>query len=628
MKKSSKGKKNNKSAKKEEKQEDPLVQEFNKLPPEVKEKLKAIQQKVEKFQKKVLEKFNKYILGIALLPPKNIEAEKKRLETEKKTLTKEEEEKLKNQINVFVLIDDNESSKMSKEELLDKLSKIITEQAKEVDANLSVEIHLITEVKTNCEDGKYDVLETIAQSQPVYDPRDVIGAFKVSEVHKRMVLEKFEKYIVAYAGAGTLFRGEKSNDIDTYIIIDDTDVKRMSRAELKDKLRSIIYSMSYEAAQITGVRKQFHIQTYILTDFWEGLREANPVFYTLLRDGVPLFDRGIFMPWKQLLQMGRIRPSKEAIDLFMSSGEQVIFRVKDKLKDLVGTEIYWSTLNPSQAALMLYGVPPPTPKETIQIMEEIFVKKEKMLEKKYIEILQRIRTYYKDLEHGKIKEITGKEIDDLLRDTEDYLKRIQKLFEQIETKKLRESILEVHDSTISIVRDALIIEGIKKIPEDDVLKIFKSELVDKGKIPQRYGRKLNEILAAKKRLATLSKVDIEKVAKEGREFNRILIEYIQRRRGQEIERAKIRVKYGEKYGEILLFDDVAFITYDIDAKEKEIQRAAINKDGSLGTVEASSIEELEKFIASAKVNNKVFVKQGIFENLKELFGKDVEVLIN
>ena len=41
----------------------------SKLPREVQEKLKVIKDKLDRFQKKVLEKFDKYIMGIALLPP-------------------------------------------------------------------------------------------------------------------------------------------------------------------------------------------------------------------------------------------------------------------------------------------------------------------------------------------------------------------------------------------------------------------------------------------------------------------------------------------------------------------------------------------------------------------------------
>src|SRR3989338_10340320 len=42
---------------------------MDKLPKDVQDKLKGIKSKLEKFQKKVLEKFDKYIVGIALLPP-------------------------------------------------------------------------------------------------------------------------------------------------------------------------------------------------------------------------------------------------------------------------------------------------------------------------------------------------------------------------------------------------------------------------------------------------------------------------------------------------------------------------------------------------------------------------------
>ena len=55
---------------------------------------------------------------------------------------------------------------------------------------------------------------------------------------------------------------------------------------------------------------------------------------------------------------------------------------------------------------------------------------------------------------------------------------------------------------------------------------------------------------------------------------KFLIEYMQRKRGQEMERARIRVKHGEKFGEISLFDTIAFIVYDIDAKEQQIEKSS------------------------------------------------------
>ena len=260
-------------------------------------------------------------------------------------------------------------------------------------------------------------------------------------------------------------------------------------------------------------------------------------------------------------------------------------------------------------------------------MDEIFVKKEKMLEKRYVDMLERIRKYFKDIEHGKIKEVTGKELDNMLKDTDDYLKRIRKLFDQIETKKMKEGLKETHDNIVTIARDALMTEGIKDVSEESLLELFKSKLVNTGKITQKTYRKLKELLESTKNSKT-SKTEIENINQDGREFIRTVIEFIQRKRGFEIERAKIRVKYGDKFGEIIMLEDWAFAIIDLDVKEKEIKKASINKDGSLGTLKDSSLEEMEQHISKVKSFRKTFIKEPVFENLKEIFGKNVEILVN
>ncbi|HIF15057.1 MAG TPA: hypothetical protein EYQ86_06990, partial [Bacteroidetes bacterium] len=62
---------------------------------------------------------------------------------------------------------------------------------------------------------------------------------------------------IGYVVGGSLVRGEaiKTSDVDVTVIIDDTDVKRMPRMELKEKLRGIIYSYIQEAEAIAGVNK-------------------------------------------------------------------------------------------------------------------------------------------------------------------------------------------------------------------------------------------------------------------------------------------------------------------------------------------------------------------------------------
>src|SRR3989344_4285113 len=301
----------------------PLPPNIPYIPPEMEKKLKVIKDKLDKFKEKVLEKFGDYIVGITLLPPE------KPGESPKEGEAPKEDKKDENKINVMVVVDDTTSQKMTKDELFNKFSSAVKQIGEEVDKEITPQCALLTDLWQNCYDAKYDFNRLISMSAPLHDT-GMLAAIKIAEIHKSMVIKKFEKYILSYVLAGSLTQGKATptSDIDVWIVIDDTDVKKMSRAELKDKLRAIIIGMGAEAGEMTGIKNKLNIQVYILTDFWESLKEANPIIFTLLRYGVPFYDRGIFMPWKQLLRMGRIKPSREAIDLFMSTGEQSITRVK------------------------------------------------------------------------------------------------------------------------------------------------------------------------------------------------------------------------------------------------------------------------------------------------------------
>ena len=117
----------------------------------------------------------------------------------------------------------------------------------------------------------------------------------------------------------------------------------------------------------------------------------------------------------------------------------------------------------------------------------------------------------------------------------------------------------------------------------------------------------------------LSKVEIEKLHLESGSLIKFLVEFVQRKRGRELERTKIKVKYGEKYGEVILLEDHAFIIHDIDAKEKEVSKARIKSNGSLEALEKANLEEMEKHIANIHILPKVFIKEPIFEDLKKIF---------
>lgn len=604
-----------------------------KLPPEAREKLREIREKLKKFQDRALEKFDKYIMAIGLLPPARQQqagqhaanampavqgdAQQQQTQTESKD------------INVLVLVDDSDSEKMGKAELKDKLEKIMQEMAKEIEPNLNVQTMILSDIWTNAFDAKYDLLQVIALAAPVYDT-GMLSAIKIAEIHKSMVLKKFEKYIISYVLAGSLVQGRatKTSDIDVWIVIDDTDVKKMTRAELKDKLRAIIIGMGIEAGEITGIRNKLNIQVYILTEFWDSLREANPVIFTLLRDGVPFYDRGIFMPWKQLLRMGKIRPSAEAIDMFMSTGHQMLTRIKAKINEIGMEDIYYAILTPSQAALMMFGIPPPSPRETAELVREIFVKKEKMLEEKYVKILEESIRIRKDIEHGKLKQVSGAELDKLMADADEYLARIKKLFSQIEEMRDKENVAKAHDTVMSVARDVLRAEGIEEVSDDEIAHKLKA-LVNKGLLPLKTLRSLEFLNKAVKEYTEgkLTKPEVGKTRSEADGLIRALVEHLERKRARELDRAKIRVKHGDKFGEVLLLGDTAYIIHDINNRDKELTKAKIKEDDTLAELTSSSIEEFEKALATAKTSERLFIKESLFDQLKKIFGRDVEILV-
>lgn len=539
-----------------------------------KKDIEKIKEKLEGLKKQVTKKFS-FISAVGLIPPQA----SKIIEEEEEIPEEKAKEKL---IHVIIILPD---------EKIKETQKVKAESIKLVqDIKPKVWVHVKTtsELWEICFDGKYEYIEAISMSFPLFD-KGILGALRVASIHKTLVLRKFERYIVSYVIAGSIVRStaSKTSDVDIYVVIDDTDVKRMSRLELKEKLRAIIYQYVYEAGELAGVKNKLSPQVYILTEFWEAVKDAHPVIFTFIRDGVPLYDRGAFMPWKLLLRMGKIKPSPEAIDMFMSLGERVSESVKRKLNEIVTEDIYWGVITPSQAILMLYGLAPPTPKETVELMDKIFVDKEKILEKKYLDILAKIIGIYKAYEHEQVKTISGKEIDELLKDSADYIKRLKELMEQIEVRSREKTILQVYDDVFSLLEKIF-----GKASEQKLIEMVKGELVKKGKLPERVFIILKEIAKAKQdyKKKKLTKHEVEATRKDAFELTNMLIEYAQRCDIAEIEKSKLRIKYKK------------------EGKENEVDAFVLNN---------------EIFVVMPDAIKKV-TAQGILEATKDEFGKAFE----
>jgi len=581
------------------------------IPENIRKEMEKTKKDIEKFKEELTKKYD-YIEAIGIIP---VQAAQK-IEEEYEIPEEEAKKKL---IHLLVLIP---------EEKFKEIGKFKTDAIQIAQKlNNKIWVHAMTHVDiwNLCSDSKFDIVEAFAMSFPIVD-KGILGALAVAQIHKTLVLKKFEKYVTSYVIAGSLTRGTatKTSDVDVFVIIDDTDVKRMSRMELKEKLRGIIYQYISEAEALSGVKNILNVQVYLMTEFWESVKDASPVIFTFIRDGLPLYDRGTFLPWKALLKMGKIKPSPESIDMFMSSGDKMEEMVKRRMLDLVILDIYWSVLTPSQALLMLYGLPPPTHKETPAQIEEIFVKKEKLLEQKYADILKVIVIdYYKGYEHGKVKEVKGEEVDKLLKDAVDYMKRLKELRKQIEKRVQENQIEKIYNDLFGMLSGLT-----NKKEESDIIEEFDKEFVKKGRFPQRFLEGIKYTAKVKKEMAKEEKEEkkskkkakemtketeaeinkVDEARKMAEEIIRILIEYSQRCEFMASNKPHFVIKSKERKAEVFFLENVFII-----------------QDGKLFKLQAKKLvdatpQEFETQISEAK-NKEIKIDSEKLEILKEIFGE-------
>jgi len=568
------------------------------MPEKVKKEMDKTKQQLEKFKKDVIKKYP-FTLALGIVPPQAAEKMDEEL-----GLTPEEKKEKPMHI-LMVIPEDNYKQ-------VPEMKATLIKQVKEMKPKIWLNIITPVDLWNYSLDSKYDVVEALGMSYPLHD-KGILGALRVSQIHKSLCLRKFEKYIYSYVIAGSLVRGEakETSDVDVFVIIDDTDVKRMSRLELKEKLRGIIYQYVAEAGELAGVKNKLSPQVWLLTDFIENIRDADPIIFTSVRDGVPLYDRGGFLPWKLLLKMGKIKPSPEAIDRFMGMGDKTKEIVKQRLMDIVLGDIYWSVITPTQAVLMMYGIPPTNIPETVREVKRLLVEKEKMMDKKYLDILENITiNYYKGYEHGKVKEVSGAEVDKLLKDVEDYTKKLKEIASEIEKRSTERTLNETYDNVFKILKHLF---GNKN--ENELVKEFEKEIVKKARAEPRMLKVLNELIDAKKKYKGKkkpTKYEIEDIRKNSAHLINNLIEYGQRKDLSEFNKIKIDLFYGEgnnKHANIFLTKPIFII------EEGKIRKIAEN-----GKIEDSSQDEFEKIIAAQKRNPQKLTEE-VLKVIKKEFGE-------
>jgi uncharacterized protein (UPF0332 family) len=375
-------------------------------------------------------------------------------------------------------------------------------------------------------------------------------------------------------------------------------------------LKGIVYDYIREATALAGVKNILSPQVYLLTDFWQSVKDAHPVMFTFIRDGIPLYDRGTFLPWKLLLKMGKIKPSAEAIDLYMKQGDQTEEAVKRRMIDAM-IDIYYGVLTPTQALIMLSGMAPPTHKETPKVFKEIFFDKEKMVDKKYVKIIEKDVDMFRQYEYGKLKEIPGAEIDKMVAEWKDYSNMLKKLRVKIEKRLHAKTAEEVYAEVFKMLKNLF---GNKS--QNQLINEFENKLIKKGKVEQRFSKIVKEISNVKKKVEAgkISLKEVDNMKKDAIELIRSLVEYAQRADITTSEKGTmIQIVYsGNRKAELVLTGKDNFLVEGTEVRK-------ISGDNL--TIVNSSREELEKALAESKGKLSTKISGEVFHALEKVLGK-------
>lgn len=564
------------------------------VPTEAMKEAEKIKGELEDFKKKLVKKFP-FTVALSILPAPFF----KMIEEDEGLLP---EEIARKPLHLMMIVPEDEYKNIAK-----KIKPGVLELVKEGKHNIWVHIKTPVDVWNYGLDSKFDFLDAISAGYPLHD-KGFLGALRVANIHKTLVLRKFEKYVATYAVGGSLVRGtaDKDSDVDTFVVIDDTDVKKMPRMQLLERLRSYIYDYIREATALAGVKNILNVQVYLMTDFWQSVKDATPVIFTFIRDGVPMHDRGTFLPWKLLLKMGKIKPSPEAVDTFMKYGEQNDALVKRRMIDAM-IDIYWGVVTPTQALMMLAGQAPPVPKTIVEDVRKEFMEKEKIMDMKELKILEKVVKLYKDYEHGKLQGISGAEMDQLLKDAGEYDKKLKELRKKLEARLIEHTAERVYNDVFDLLKN---IFGAHS--KDELVKMFEKEMVKKGKITSRYLPILHEVVRVKdkSKQKNLSQNEIDAVRRDSEDLMNKLTEYIQRKEIVKLEKGVLQISYSGKKAELVLTHAGAFL----------VEGGKIKKVGAHSFVD-SNAGELEAALRQGNDPQDAKLQSQVLSMLKKELGE-------
>ncbi|MFW5704393.1 MAG: nucleotidyltransferase domain-containing protein [Nanoarchaeota archaeon] len=155
----------------------------------------------------------------------------------------------------------------------------------------------------------------------------------------------------------------KNSDVDIMVVLDNVSV--FVSPELREAYHVIVGNLTNK------ISNKLHILTMNLSDLWDMARKGDPVLINILRFGVPLFDRDLVEPLQYLLEIGKIKPTRESMYNYISRSKVLLDETKNHLENAV-LDLYYSVVDIVHSVLIMEKITPPSPKDMPAIYSKAF----------------------------------------------------------------------------------------------------------------------------------------------------------------------------------------------------------------------------------------------------------------
>jgi len=300
------------------------------------------------------------------------------------------------------------------------------------------------------------------------------------------------RYIKSIVLVGSAARNELSehSDIDILVIIDDTNYMKEEEIKINmDKIEDILNNVA------RNVSRRLSIHVYSLTEFTEYASSGHPIVYTFIKDGIPLYDIGFFMPWKILLKSGKIPRTKEAAEKYLEEVPRKLHEAKASKVLIVAENCYKAMTNSAQAVLMLLNQEPSPPsKLPIKVKETLA--DVGLLKLEYVKWLEDIIEFRKKVEHGEVTEVPGTLVDEWINKADEFVSKMLNLLAALELVNRRNALEMTYEVMLKAfarvlkfslnLPEEMSVEELEKRLGMSVKDAFKKEFIDTQRVDPNY----------------------------------------------------------------------------------------------------------------------------------------------